>query len=109
MTYLLQVDFKFEGPFGNEMTTAFTDIANSINKEKGFIWKIWTENREAKEAGGIYLFETKEDAEKYLDMHTKRLKGFGITGIKGKIFEINEQLTTLNRGPLKLNKEKRDF
>ncbi|MGQ3381013.1 monooxygenase [Priestia endophytica] len=109
MTYLLQVDFKFEGPFGDEMTNAFTDIANSINKEEGFIWKIWTENKETKEAGGIYLFETKEDAEKYLDMHTKRLKGFGITGIKGKIFETNEQLTTLNRGPLKLTKEKKDF
>jgi hypothetical protein len=109
MTYLLQVDFKFEGPFGNEMTSTFTDTANSINKEEGFIWKIWTENKEEKEAGGIYLFETKEDAEKYLDMHMKRLKGFGITGIKGKIFKTNEQLTTLNRGPLKLTKEKRDF
>jgi hypothetical protein len=101
MTYLLQVDFKFEGPFGDEMTNTFIDIANSINKEEGFIWKIWTENKETKEAGGIYLFETKEDAENYLDMHKKRLKGFGITGIKGKIFETNEQLTTLNHGPLR--------
>lgn len=80
MAYLVQVDFTFEGPFGEDMVKEFTDIANSINEEPGFIWKIWTENKETKEAGGIYLFETKHDAETYLEMHTKRLKGFGIIG-----------------------------
>ncbi|MGZ9869937.1 monooxygenase [Priestia endophytica] len=99
MPYLVQVDFKFDGPFGEDMTKGFTDIANSINEEPGFIWKIWTENKETKEAGGIYLFETKPDAEKYLEMHTKRLKGFGVEQVNGKIFNINEQLTSLNKGP----------
>jgi len=47
------------------MMSAFTDLAKSINEETGFIWKIWTENEVTKEAGGIYLFETKADAEKY--------------------------------------------
>jgi hypothetical protein len=53
LAYLLQVDFNHEGPFGAEMVSAFTDLANSINEEKGFIWKIWTENEQSKEAGGI--------------------------------------------------------
>jgi len=100
MAYLLQVDFKQDGPFGEEMVTQFTDLANSINEEKGFIWKIWTESEQSKEAGGIYLFETKEDAESYLAMHTKRLNGFGITNVNGKLFKTNDALTTLNHGPL---------
>ncbi|PEZ75510.1 MULTISPECIES: monooxygenase [Bacillaceae] len=101
MSYILQVDFKMEGPFGNEMVKEFTDLAKSINDEEGLIWKIWTEDNEAKEAGGIYLFETKESACKYMTMHTARLKGFGIVKVNEKIFEVNEVLTLINHGPIK--------
>ncbi|WP_338448688.1 monooxygenase [Niallia oryzisoli] len=100
MAYLLQVDFKMEGPFGDEMAEAFSDLAESINEEKGFIWKIWTENPDTKEAGGIYLFETKETAEKYIDMHSKRLAGFGITDVNANIFAINSKLTEITNGPV---------
>lgn len=101
MKYLLQVDFKMDGPFGEEMTKAFNDLAKSINNEPGVIWKIWTENATTKESGGIYLFETKEDAEKYLDMHSARLASFGITEIRSKIFQVNEALSLINHGPIK--------
>ncbi|MEM5642696.1 YdhR family protein [Bacillus toyonensis] len=30
------------------MEEAFWDLANSINEEEGFHWKIWTENEETK-------------------------------------------------------------
>lgn len=101
MAYVLQVDFKMDGPFGDEMAEAFSDLANSINEEDGFIWKIWTENSETKEAGGIYLFETKETAEKYIEMHSKRLASFGINNVNAKIFSINEKLTEITKGPVK--------
>ena len=98
MAYLLQVDFPFEGPFGEEMEQAFLDLAKSINEEDGFHWKIWTENQETKEAGGIYVFEEKQDAEKYAEMHKNRLQTFGVKNIRARIFAINEKLTKLNRG-----------
>ncbi|KXH87029.1 monooxygenase [Sporosarcina sp. HYO08] len=101
MAYILQVDFPMNGPFGNEMAEAFSDLAKSINEEEGMTWKIWTENPETNEAGGIYLFETKQSAEKYLDMHTKRLAGFGIETVNAKIFTVNSALTEINKGPLK--------
>nr|WP_295975525.1 monooxygenase [uncultured Bacillus sp.] len=100
MAYLLQVDFPMQGPFGDEMSAAYADLAKSISQEEGFIWKIWTENQETNEGGGIYLFQTKESAETYMDMHTKRLASFGITGIHAKIFAINEKLTAITKGPL---------
>ncbi|MFS0781494.1 monooxygenase [Bacillus sp. 1P06AnD] len=100
MVYLLQVDFHMEGPYGEAMSNEFTDLARSIIEEPGVIWKIWTENEARKESGGIYLFRTKEDAESYLEMHTKRLHGFGITDIRGKIFEVNEPLSLINNGPI---------
>ncbi|WP_280166723.1 monooxygenase [Priestia aryabhattai] len=104
MAYLLQVDFPFEGPFSEKMSTTFLEIAESINKEKGFQWKIWTESKETKEtkeAGGIYVFEEKKDAENYAEMHEKRLKSFGVKDIRVKIFDINEKLTKLNHGMIK--------
>ncbi|WP_257352172.1 monooxygenase [Pseudalkalibacillus decolorationis] len=101
MAYILQVDFKMDGPFGDQMAQEFSDIAKGINEEEGFLWKIWTEDSEAKEAGGIYLFKSKESAQKYLIMHTERLKGFGIEPVNGKIFQVNEGLTQINNGPIK--------
>ena len=100
MPYLLQVDFSYPGPFGDEMVEAFTETAESINDEEGFILKVWTENEQTKEAGGIYLFDTKEDAENYLTMHTSRLIGFGISHVNSKIFKTNDALSTINHAPL---------
>lgn len=100
MAYVLQVDFKMDGPFGDEMAEAFADLAKSINEEEGFIWKTWTENPEANEAGGIYMFETKESAEKYIEMHSKRLASFGITEVNAKIFAVNNKLSEITKGPI---------
>ncbi|MEH7178153.1 monooxygenase [Neobacillus vireti] len=101
MAYVLQVDFKMNGPFGDEMGEEFSGLAKSINEEEGFMWKIWTESPETNEAGGIYIFETKQTAEKYLDMHSKRLAGFGIADVNAKIFAINSKLTEITKGPVK--------
>lgn len=98
MRYLLQVDFPHNGPFGDQLTTAMTNLAKDIATEKGLISKLWTENEVEKEAGGIYLFDNIEDAERYLKKHTERLEAFGYNNIRGKIFLINEALSALNNG-----------
>ncbi len=100
MKYLLQVDFPHEGPFKEEFTEAFTGLAKDIATEKGLIWKIWTENEETKEGGGIYLFDNLADANRYLDKHTKRLESFGYSNIRGKIFNVNEALSLIDRAQL---------
>lgn len=97
MTVILQVDFPSQGPFGEEMHQAYQQLAESINQEDGMLWKIWTENSATQEAGGIYLFDSQANAEKYLHMHTARLQSFGIHNIRGKIFEVNQALSTINQ------------
>ena len=101
MAFIAQVDFQMDGPFGDEMATGFSELAKSINDEEGFIWKIWTESPETNEAGGIYIFETKETAEQYIEMHSKRLAGLGISHVNAKIFAINSKLTEITKGPVK--------
>ena len=100
MKKLLQLHFAFNGPFGQEMSDGLKDLAESINNEPGFIWKVWTENKDAKEAGGIYLFESEETALAYLEKHTARLKTFGVEQIFSKVFDINEPLTKINKATI---------
>ena len=96
MNYILQVDFPYEGPWDTDMVPAMEELAQSIAKEAGLIWKIWTENETSKEAGGIYLFADRENAERYLALHAARLKQAGIPHVNAKIFAINEALSHID-------------
>jgi hypothetical protein len=100
MNILLQIDFPYNGPFGSEMGEAFAELAQSIAVEKGLIWKMWTENSQTQEAGGIYLFEDSVSAQAYLKMHTARLESFGVEGIRSKIFEINIPLSHITKATI---------
>ena len=100
MKYLLQIDFPHSEPFGDALTQMMSDLAKEIAKEKGLVFKIWTENEKTKEAGGIYVFDNIEDANRYLNMHTKRLESFGYTDIKSKVFTVNEELSALSKATL---------
>lgn len=100
MPVLVQIDFSTDGPWGQEMSTAYADLARSIADEPGLLWKIWTESESDGVGGGVYLFDTEDHARPYVDMHTRRLEGFGITGIRALVLDVNEPLTALTRGPL---------
>ena len=100
MPILLQIDFPFQGPWGAEMSAAMQGLARSIAQEPGLLWKIWTENPETSEAGGIYLFADRPSAEAYLAMHTERLFGFGVPHVNAKLFEVNRELSAIDRAPL---------
>lgn len=97
---LLQMDFPFQGPGKEEMDRTLQDLANSIAEYPGLIWKIWTVNEDTQEGGGIYLFEDEDSLNAYVQMHTERLKGFGVSAVNAKIFDIPEVLTNITRGPI---------
>lgn len=97
---LVQFDFPYSGPFGQDMTEAMDGLARSIVDEPGFIWKIWTENESEQEAGGIYLFSDEKSARNYIVKHTGRLKEFGITNVNAKVFDVNGSLTRITKGPV---------
>lgn len=100
MAVILQVDFAFPGPWGAAATEALEGLAESIATERGLRWKIWTENPDTREAGGIYLFDDRASAQAYLDMHGKRLQASGIAHIRAKLFDVNEALSAIDRAPL---------
>jgi len=97
---LVQFDFPFEGPFGEEMATALRELAQSIAGEPGLVWKIWTENAIENEGGGVHLFEDEASAPEYIEKHTARLAAFGIPAVRAKLFDVNAPLSEVTRAPL---------
>lgn len=100
MSILVQVDFPYKGPFEEEMSAAMEELAQDIANEPGLIWKIWTESKEQNMAGGIYLFDNRVDAERYVKKHEARLSSFGIFDIRSVILKTNDPLSRIDRAPL---------
>lgn len=97
---LLQVDFTYPNLMGSALSQGMIELANSINEEAGLIWKIWTEQITDKRGGGVYLFDSEANAERYLRMHSARLQTMGASDIRGIIFDVNLPLTQINQGPV---------
>jgi len=87
--------FPFPGPWGKELTKAACGLAQDIAGEDGLVWKIWLENQEFGQAGGIYLFENSEAASRYRRKHESRLAALGLAGVTAQIFSVNTDLSIL--------------
>jgi hypothetical protein len=84
------------------MAAQLRGLAESIASEPGLLWKIWTENAAAGEAGGVYLFESRAAAEAYVEKHSRRMADAGVPAgaLRAKVFEVNTELSALDRAPL---------
>lgn len=99
MSHLLVFEFPTAGPFGTEAVQAYRALAEDIAGEKGLVFKVWTEDAETGIAGGVYLFETKGDADRYLAFHSARLAGYGVTDIEARSYGVNDGLSALTGVP----------
>ncbi len=98
MAKLIQIHFHFNGPFGAQMAAQLKALAESINQEPGFIWKVWTEDAQRQLAGGVYLFADDNSARAYMEKHTARLQAMGVNEVVCELFDVNEPLTAINHG-----------
>ena len=95
---ILQIHFDYTGGYGEQMLHEARELAESINNEPGFMWKIWTENQEKGIAGGIYAFDSRVHAEQYAVMHMKRLTNYGMgSNFQYEIMAVNEHLSGVNQ------------
>ncbi|GGZ86415.1 monooxygenase [Ignatzschineria indica] len=95
---LVQMNFDFPiEMMGDALTEGAKSLAESINQEPGFLSKIWIENSETAESGGIYLFKDRESAENYVAMHCARVEAMGAKNISVKYFSVNEPLSAINQ------------
>lgn len=79
------------------------EIAEVYAELKGLKWKIWMNNNKENTAGGIYLFETEEDAQEYID---SELFNKALTNnprnidLEVKMFDIIPELSKVTRAPI---------
>ena len=92
------MEYPFSGPWGSELAEKYFDLARRIADVPGLICKVWTENPETGEAGGIYLFEDEASLDSYLEGKIERMKASGIEDIRARKFDVNERLTQITRG-----------
>lgn len=93
------MDFASPPPWGTERDAKLQPLAESIAAETpGLVWKIWTEDRAAGRAGGIYAFTNRADAEAYRAMHSTRVLARGATDIRAQLWEVNQALSVITRG-----------
>jgi hypothetical protein len=57
--------------------------------------------RKDKRRRGYYFFEDEVSAKAYPEKHTARLKSFGFSNINAKLFDVNEELTGITKGPIR--------
>ncbi len=92
--------FFFQWPIWRHNAEQLKPLAESINQEPGFLWKVWTESEKNHEAGGIYLFTDEKSALAYLEKHTARLKNLGVEEVVAKVFDVNVPLSQINQAKL---------
>lgn len=94
---LVHIVFPYAGPWGQDMSQAFAELADSISQEPGLHWKLWLEDAATGQSGGAYLFAHRAAADHYLSKHLARLTQWGITDCRVTITEVNAELSARSR------------
>ncbi|STC69327.1 monooxygenase [Corynebacterium pilosum] len=100
MNTIVVFEFPSSGPYGAEAEAAYADLAQDIASEKDLVLKVWTEDPSRQVAGGVYLFTSEEAADTYIEKHSNRLGGFGITDIKAVKYQVNDGLSAVDHAVL---------
>ncbi len=118
MKKILQVNYKFPKPVKEvskeemeKLMLMAVETAKHLSTIPGLRWKIYLNNPETGEVGGIYLFENEASLRAYLDgpLMTQRKEGkfgdgvrvlFSISDVTLKQFDVIEELTKITRGPV---------
>lgn len=102
---ILQVNYSFTSSH-EDYTKLVTPLAEPISAVPGLVWKVWLMNESDRQAGGIYFFETRQSANEF--MNSQAIADFvsqpTITDVSAKMFEPDESLSQVTRGPINIQK-----
>ncbi len=101
MAALLQINFNFSVSPEEYKATAWS-LADQFANVQGLIWKVWTLNQAANEAGGICLFDSDASLQNFLESAlAKGVVGHpALSDFSIKAFSVMEEQTAVTRGPM---------
>ena len=98
---ILQINVDYNVPT-EDFKASWMKAAEPISQQKGLIWKVWIYDDANRHGGGIYLFESQEDVDAYLD--GDMVQAFKaspvISNLSVKVFDIGEEASAVTRAPL---------
>lgn len=98
---LIQINFHADISKEN-LESAVAGISEKFNSVPGLQWKIWLINTETKEAGGIYLFESREAVDQFKNSELfKRTTSYPQFSVKQ--FDILEGASLVTHAPVGFN------
>lgn len=68
----------------------------------GFIWKVWLRSEENGRGGGLFLFEDRASADAWVEGRATRVFSPTTSNITVELFDVDEELTRISRGPIDL-------
>ncbi|WP_107676430.1 YdhR family protein [Agrobacterium sp. LAD9] len=88
--------WAFDFDFGkNEPFETTLERAHAFENLEGLIWKIWLRDRSANRGGGVYLFESHDTAQAWVDRYKDKPlqpwtsnSHWEITGVDEKLSEV---------------------
>lgn len=98
---ILQINFDLSVPVADYQKMV-DSVAHAFVNVPGLRWKIWLLSPAAREAGGIYLFDTQESLNAYVNGPlVAHLRGLtSIRNLSMKQSEVMPEVTALTRGPI---------
>jgi hypothetical protein len=79
------------------------EAATIIASAEGLIWKIWLLQKEQFEMGGMYLFASRETAERYLKHPVVQAvrSNPAVVSSHSQLWDVESSLSALTRAPLR--------
>jgi hypothetical protein len=99
---VLHLRFKLRVP-PDVLLAHSREAATIIDTVEGLIWKIWLLQEEQFEMGGMYLFASRETAERYLKHPVVQAvrSNPAVVSSHSQLWDVESSLSALTRAPLR--------
>lgn len=99
MTAIVQINFDYDSSL-EELSQGSTAVAPKFLDVEGLLWKVWIGNDDKKETGGIYLFASRAQAEKYVQGDMVAFLRKERSNVVVKVFDVLAEPSAITKAPL---------
>jgi len=100
---IVQINYRRPDVPAEEWEARYTDeLAKPFVDMKGLKWKVWLDDPVEQLSGGIYLFESRSEADAYLQgpIVARMKSNPHLRDLLIRVFDVREPMSRLTRAPL---------
>lgn len=101
MSTIVQINFDYDSSL-EKLLEDSAAVATKFLAVQGLLWKIWLGNDEEKGAGGIYLFESRQQAEAYAESKMVATLRQQRSNVVVKVYDVLDKPSVITKAPLRV-------